>query len=318
MRDAVSGQNSAVIRTLTIIVVGTLLIAAALTPFFYSTLEYFMGEVPWGYSRVYNRVAILVLIGLIVLLRKEFPMRNLGAFYRRDRWRQEWPLLLAGVGLTLALSLGVLPLVMNDGRLEWADRTFLQAASKLLTIVPAALLIAVFEESMFRGLIFQRLRSNVTLPVAVGIASFVYAISHLISAAKHWQYPGFSATIGFEYLGAVLERMLLPGVLSYFIGLFLVGLVLSLVLWRTGSLLLCIGLHSGWVIAMKLCAFGTQKAAGFEFPEGIRRSNLLVAEPLTWVSILLVGAIVLWGFPRLWEQRLSGIPASMSPCGTGS
>ena len=288
------------IRALAIIVFGTLLIAAVLTPSIYSALDYFMDEMPWRYSRVYNRVAMLVLLGLIVLLRKEFAPRELGVYFRRARWREEWQPLLAGTCLTVVLSLSVLPLMVHDGRLAWVEATFPQYLWRVLAIVPGALLVSIVEESVFRGLIFQRLRASVTLPVAAAISSLVYAIAHFISPAKQWHYQGFSLTVGFEYLGAVLERMLLPGVLSVFVGLFLVGVVLCLVLWQTRSLLLCIGLHTGWVIAMKLGAFSTEKTAGFEYAEGIGRLNFLIVEPVSWMSILLVGGVVLWGFPRLW------------------
>jgi hypothetical protein len=111
-------------------------------------------------------------------------------------------------------------------------------------------------------------------------------------------------TIGFEYLAAVFDRLLLPGVLPAFFGLFLVGVVLCIVIWRTRSLLLCLGLHAGWVIAIKLASFSTVKTANFAYAEGVGRRYFLVAEPLAWVSIVLVGVIVLWGFTKLWSSSL--------------
>ncbi len=298
------------IRALTIVVFGTLLIAAVLTPPIFSALEYFMSETSWPYSRVHNRVAMLVLLGLLVLMRRDFPLRVLSAYFRPERWRQEWQPLLAGIGLTVIVSTGGLQLMVLDERLEWADRAFAQYALKVMQVAPAALVISVLEESVFRALIFRRLRAGVALPFAVAICSLIYAIAHFMAPLEQWQYPGYSMTVGFEYLGAVFDRLLLPGTLKAFVGLFLVGVVLCLVVWRTRSLLLCIGLHTGWVIAMKLASFSTERTADFVYPEGVGRLNFLLAEPLVWVSILLVGLIVLQGFTRLWPSFLhrSGVP----------
>ena len=298
------------IRAFAIIVFGTLLLAAVLTPPIFSALEYFMSEMSWRYSRVHERVAMLVLLGLIVLMRRDFPLPVLSAYYRPERWRQEWQPLLAGIGLTVMLSLSVLPLMVHDERLDWADRAFAQYALKVMQVAPGALVISILEESVFRALIFRRLRASVALPFAVALCSLVYAMAHFMTPAEQWQYPGYSMTVGFEYLGAVFDRLLLPGALEVFVGLFLVGVVLCLIVWRTGSLLLCIGLHTGWVIAMKLASFSTEKTANFVYLEGVGRLNFLLAEPLVWVSILLVGFIVMQGFTRVWPSVLhrSGAP----------
>jgi len=293
------------IRALTIIVFGTLLVAAVLTPPVYSALGHFLGEVPWPYSRVYNRIAMLVLLVLIYLMRREFSLSQLWGYYRRERLHREYQPLLAAVVLTVAAPLCVLPFMVGDGRLEWLNRDFLQYALRFAEVAPAALLISILEESFFRVLVFQRLQANLKLPFAVAICSLIYAFVHFISPAKQWQYPGYSVTIGFEYLGAVFERMLLPGVLPVAVGLFLVGAVLCMVIWRTHSLLLCIGLHAGWVIATKLAGFGTQKTSSFAYLEGAGRNNFLLAEPLAWLSIVLVGVIVLWGFTRIWSRSFS-------------
>lgn len=292
------------IRTLTIIVFGTLFVAAVFTPAVYSALGYFLGEVPWPFSRVFDRVAMLVILVFIILMRKDFSLSELRGYFRRERLRGEWKPLVAGAVLTVGVTLCMLPFMVGDGRLDWANKEFSQYSLRLLKVVPAALLISALEESFFRVLLFQRLRDSMKLPFAVVICSLVYAIAHFISPAKQWQYPGYSVTIGFEYLAAVFDRLLLPGVLPAFFGLFLVGVVLCIVIWRTRSLLLCLGLHAGWVIAIKIAGFSTEKTANFAYAEGVGRRYFLVAEPLAWVSIVLVGVIVLWGFTKLWSSSL--------------
>ncbi len=297
------------IRTLTLIVFGTLLVAAIITPPVYSALNHIFDDFPWKFSRLYGRIAMLVLVVMIYVLRREFSFSELRGYYRRDRLRREWQPLVAGVLLTLLVTLFVLPFMVLDGRLSWVDRDVSQYAVRLAEVALAALFIAVLEESFFRALIFRRVRASVSVPSAVVICSLVYAFAHFIKPAQHWQYPGFSATVGFEYLYAVFERLLLPGALPAFFGLFLVGAVLCVVVWRTQSLLLCVGLHAGWIMAMKLTRFSTEKTSSFVHLDGVGRNFFLLAEPLAWVAILLVGGIVLWAFTRIWPDALRATAA---------
>jgi len=119
-------------------------------------------------------------------------------------------------------------------------------------VVPAALLISVIEESFFRVLIFRNLLKRCSVFSAVVLCSALYAVAHLIAPVKSFRYEEFSLLAGFHYLNTVVTRMTLPGAWQVFLGLFLVGIVLCGVMYRTNSLSLCIGLHAGWVIGLKM------------------------------------------------------------------
>ncbi len=81
---------------------------------------------------------------------------------------------------------------------------------------------------------------------------------------------------------------MLPG----FIGLLLVGVVLSFAVERTGKLYLAIGLHCGWVFSLKISSlFGdiNRQQLGWLFGAG---NPKIVSGVATWVAILLTGAAV--------------------------
>jgi hypothetical protein len=47
-------------------------------------------------------------------------------------------------------------------------------------------------------------------------------------------------------------------------------------------------MHAGWIIVMKMSFFSTVVVPGAQFIDGIGRRYFLVAEPITWVSVLVV------------------------------
>ncbi|HEU4658203.1 MAG TPA: CPBP family intramembrane glutamic endopeptidase [Capillimicrobium sp.] len=83
----------------------------------------------------------------------------------------------------------------------------------VLTVVVAP----VVEEVVFRGFLFNALRSAINVPLAAIVSGLVFGVVH--AAGSPWQF-------------------LLP--LAAF------GTILALVYWRTGSLYTCIAMHAIW------------------------------------------------------------------------
>jgi membrane protease YdiL (CAAX protease family) len=91
-------------------------------------------------------------------------------------------------------------------------------------------LFAFVEEIFFRGYIFTRLEAEISSIPSMVIVSILFAGLHLLR-------PG---DLFFKIL--------------YFIGLFLVGVVLSAVYIRTRSLWMSISVHMGWIACMYIVA----------------------------------------------------------------
>ena len=139
-------------------------------------------------------------------------------------------LILAAVSLTLLfgvqLSAGWLELQNTKVQTETGETIInfpasILKASTLVTLL-LALWISATEELIFRGCLQNLLQQDYSILTAGAIASLIFAIAHLIWAAKETipQLPG----------------------------LWLMGLVLTLArIADNGSLGLAIGLHAGWI-----------------------------------------------------------------------
>lgn len=116
-----------------------------------------------------------------------------------------------------------------------------------------ALVTPVVEEWLFRGLLLGLwLRFSRPLAAMVG-CSLVFAFLHFLEppAGVVIASPGHPGA-GFQLLGAILLHFSQPSFLvEDFAALFGVGWVLSWVRYRTRSLWLPMGLHTGWILAFK-------------------------------------------------------------------
>jgi membrane protease YdiL (CAAX protease family) len=284
------------LRATFLLIVGSLVFAAALTPLVYTLLLTYWQDFPWPFSRVFNRVAMLGVLVMVLFLRRSFDLKSSLKFLRAD-----WPVIhlrRLAIGFCCALMSGVVGLyLMVDGEFVlWKDTSTSQQLLKGLRWLPAAFLVAYIEEVFFRGLLFWRLvqvaRSQFQCAVlAVGGSSVLYAVLHFIVPQKGFAYGSFDLFAGFKYLSLVIEQMLDPGLLFGVLGLTLVGAILAVLFLRTQALSLCIGLHAGWALSLKLAnGFSTiAPEARTQVPEVLQGRYLLVAEPKVWLCLLVAG-----------------------------
>lgn len=223
-------------------------LAAGLAPF-----------LPYPFFRVFNRC--LYGFGLLALFvfqkrirRKSFSSLGLDGQGNaaRDLWR--------GMALSsvLFVFLTLLSLLLQFSILEYHH----PLPRKLMNYFLGSVLIAFFEELLFRGVLFQALMDDFSAPLSVGLSSAIYSLVHFIRPL-------------------LLNR---PEDLSLFytesIGLFLFGVILSYAVLRTRSLYLAMGLHGGIVLLMKL--------------DGILINRLMRHPPWLFGEERLVGGIVTW------------------------
>ena len=201
------------------------------------------------------------------------------------------------LGFVLAIaSIALLALVMyfagalTPGLSDPVYAIVRASAKALIT----ALLVGFLEEIFFRGILFKGLMEDYGAAVAFIGANLLYAASHFFKPPEEFMPVGFDPLAGFRFLVLCLAPYLdtattVPGL----IGLFIIGVVLSYALLRTGSLYLSIGLHAGWVFAIKtLSLYGDFTREGLGWLFGAKPK--LVSGVVTWAGILLVGAVVRW------------------------
>jgi membrane protease YdiL (CAAX protease family) len=278
------------IKTFCLLVIGSLVGALALTPLVVSLIElFFPDRFGWPFSRVFDRVAMALAALIIFVLRRQFSLQEMFVALTKGSLVYKFRLILTGICITLITSAAVLFFAVGDGELRWVSQIRQDFWWKISWVIPAALLISCIEESFFRSLLLNRLAERFAFWPAAVISSILYAVVHFIAPVKDFNYQGWDPFAGINYFFAVIDRMGSAGVGGASIGLFFVGMILCFVVRTTGSLLLCVGLHSGWVISMKVARFVTEAESGYIFASGIGHRYFLVAEPLAWGSLLLVG-----------------------------
>lgn len=216
----------------------------------------FLGEHP--FHRYLNRaVLVTALVGLVPFLRS-LDLRGLRALgvEPNPHWRRD-----VAVGLLLSISglwaLGIVLLLSGGMSLHEPFRwwAFPQAA---LTGVAVALI----EELFFRAALFGALRRSFPWPTALAWLSGIFAVVHFIK--PHHTAPDPDPVrwwSGFVLLPHAVGRMAQPNqVILGLLVLFVFGWILGYAVVHTRSLALAMGLHGGWVFALRSYAEITKRS----------------------------------------------------------
>jgi membrane protease YdiL (CAAX protease family) len=124
-------------------------------------------------------------------------------------------------------------------------------ASAVLEGALVGLVVAVIEETFFRGLMYRAIERESGFAAAAWCTALVYASIHFFARVK---IPATEVAwdSGFRLLGGALANLSHPLIIiDSFVTLVLVGLLLALARRRTGAIAACIGLHMGWVWVIK-------------------------------------------------------------------
>jgi membrane protease YdiL (CAAX protease family) len=245
------------------------------------------------FPRVFNRAFMVAgIIGFAVARKFIFPPRLK-------------PLLLPGVGqATRLLSIGWTLAVASTAllvafmtvstifvpffRLSWGE-----SLSRLISAFFAGSFASFLEEIFFRGILFLGLRDTGHPWAAYVFANLFYSALHFVKPGEPYFLNGIEPLAGFRHLLSTFEPFyhpldLLPGIF----GLFLIGVILSYALARTGNLYLSIGLHAGWVFGLKVIrVFGdfSREDLGWIFGS---TDPKIVSGVATWIGVLLVAVAV--------------------------
>jgi membrane protease YdiL (CAAX protease family) len=213
----------------------------------------------------FHRFVSRALLGVAVIglwpLGRRFGLRSwaevgLGSV-RGQSWRFFGGFTAGLVSLALVIGLGLLA---GGRRLtdNFAAGYFLQ---HVLNAGLSALVTALLEEVVFRGVLFGVLQRACRWPVAALVSGIIYALVHFFDrpaspAAVDW-HSGFGV-LAQMFAGLGAEHALLPGALK----LTLAGVILAAAFRRTGNLCFSIGLHAGWIFWLKTGSLWTKASSG--------------------------------------------------------
>lgn len=221
---------------------------------------------PFSWWKAFRRcVSIGAAVSLWLTLKSQKrSLRSYGFFNWRAGKRQFSFGVLLGVGTLvflfgLYLTSGVCQLKLTDDHVKFW-RT-------ILGFIPAAVLVGVLEEAVFRGFLLQQLL-HYSRPLALILSSALYAVVHL-------KQPHFTPTTWLE-LG----------------GLFLLGNLLALTFLLTQQLYLAVGLHAA------LAYMARVNKLVVSFPDTsiswLVGTSRLVNGVVSWAVLLGLAAIIIW------------------------
>jgi len=190
--------------------------------------------------------------------------------------RGGWVQALGGFAVAAAILLVSGWLMVKAGFFMWRDaaesthgmanpaRQAIDWGGAAAEAMPRALVVALVEEFLFRGILLGIFLRAMRPGMAIGTLSLLFALVHFLEpplgvSVSDPEAPG----AGFVLLGQILTRFAQPlDLIGRFLVLTAVGVVLGVARWRTASLWLPIGIHAGWVFAYALFKEATWPVPG--------------------------------------------------------
>jgi hypothetical protein len=156
------------------------------------------------------------------------------------------------------------------------------------------LLIAAFEETIFRGVLLAGLKKNMPIIAAVLISSTYYAALHFLDSKTEISQQDFNVFSGFILVGEAFANVLNPKNASAFLSLLVVGIFLAVLRTQVKeSLGLCIGCHAGWVWQIKMNGSLFNTDYNSEYLYLVSSYNYVVGPLVTvWLSLAIIGYFV--------------------------
>jgi len=226
--------------------VGILIISAMTAPLLALWL-------PFSFPRVLSRIVLVLTVGWLVLFISKsggFDLRKYGLVWEKGSSLRLLQGLLLGFGILLVMSVIEIPFGVRTWQFTFGQTVW---SLKILKYIFSALFIGLFEEFLFRGLLFRTFSPRTRLIPALFLTNIIYSLSHFLrySGTDTFPHPDFFSSL--QVYGSILTPFTQPGdIWPGAIGLFLFGMVLSYSYLRTENLILAIGLHAGAVFFLKM------------------------------------------------------------------
>lgn len=265
-----------------------------------------------GYDRYFNRSLYLA-----TLLLLPFVLPLLGNSQARGRRRGPWsfalppraiavrrgqPLeasagyyweILSGFILAATLLIGTGIFAVSMGFFVWERE--LNLAKTVPMAFASGVGIAMMEEIVFRGIILGIFLRTFRPIVAIVSVALIFALLHYLRPPAGVLPANPEALgAGFHFLGLILARLFTSElIVQQFITLFAAGILLGACRYRTTSLWLPIGLHAGWLFALRL--FENLTLASSETVDW--RSYLMgdrLSEGFLPFGTLVLTAVIIW------------------------
>ena len=208
----------------------------------------------------------------------------------------------------LLLALLSATLYLLEVRVADTDKAFAEILGKLfLSILPTALLVSLIEETYFRGIQCGELMREKRTLAAITLPAIFYSGVHFLNPAEPVPAANPDWFHGLTLLvDAPAEICRASDCAGTAATLLIAGLLLGIVRALGGHLIVCIGIHAGWICAIKLTKALTDFNPGADLAwlaQGQGRFLGVLSAVLLAIPCLAAGAALLRG--RLRETGRS-------------
>lgn len=281
--------------------VAVVLLGALLAPWLFWMLQALAVHTPaigslarQPFHRIFDRALLIVaFVGLWPLLRYVGfrSWSDVGYVKARGWWRH----MLIGFALGLgSLALVIVVTVLLGTRPLNVDKSVGQIVGAILRYLLTGVVVALIEETFFRGALQGALQRGMKVGVAVILTSVIYSAVHFVKPSRiNIPADQVAWSSGLTCLSGIASRSYYErDVLVGLITLFLAGCILGLAYARTQALYLSIGLHAGWVLANEFARW-----------LGVGR---VIENMLSWPVLAVLLVLVAW----LCRKKLKPLSAS--------
>jgi uncharacterized protein len=276
---------------------GTILLGALLAPPLFWSAHYLADQfnitamqqflAGTDFQRFFNRavlVAAVLMIWPTVKWLRIRSLQDLGLQPDPARWRH------LGIGFAIACG----SLVLLGAGLIFADLYKLKEPlpiHRLTGVLMTAAVVAVLEETLFRGAIQGLVQRTTSKWTALFFVSAIFSIIHFLKPREDLvPHSDVTWSSGFALIPHAFWQFQEPLLVAGgFATIFLVGLIAGYARLRTNALWLSIGLHAGWIFG-KMGFSKLTKRTGSAWPWF--GNDLLVG--LGPVCVVLLTGVVVW------------------------
>ncbi|MGX2040734.1 CPBP family intramembrane glutamic endopeptidase [Methylocaldum sp. MU1018] len=247
-----------------------------------------------GFHTLVNRSGHLLLLLGALAAAKFFDLRrrDIGAGSASELFRQAAAGIPLGAAMLALHALALIALGVREIDAEALSNVH-RLGSIALKSLGIGLLVAIIEETVFRGVLFAALRKTAGTAAAAVISSFYFALLHFLHSDLKPAAAEVEWNTGFRIVGDALSHLSAPDP-SSFLALFLAGAFLA---WIRAAfpagLGYCIGIHAGWVCIIKTTKAATDGVAGgyWSFLAG-SYDGMIGYLTAAWMSVLILLLII--------------------------
>jgi len=282
------------------------LVAAALS---YPVFELSRHLAAWPFHRVVARLAMLAAAGGIILLCRRLGIASKSALGYGLPWRRFVKVTLAwGLIGGVTAALGAAFLLLAHLRIATQALSAMAVLRLLLAGLGSGIAVALIEETVMRGAMHTAIAREAGQLAAALYTAPLFAVLHFF-ARVHIAPEQVGWMSGFDLIARSFAPLATPTlVLDAFLAWLAVGLVLSLARVLTGNIAVCIGLHAGWVLVLRILSDATAPGGGGEFAGWVGAFDGLLGYWILPWSACIAGA--LWLTRGAWAAYASDAGAA--------